>query len=80
MRQAGRERRQRPGSGGEGAAPLHPDDLEVMEQEVRPRTATALLLDLSFSMPLQGHFVPAKRMALALHALIEGSTARTRCT
>jgi uncharacterized protein with von Willebrand factor type A (vWA) domain len=51
---------------------LHPDDLEVDETEVRPRTATALLLDLSFSMPLQGHFVPAKRMALALHALIEG--------
>ena len=51
---------------------LHPDDLEVEEQELRPRTATALLLDLSFSMPLQGHFVPAKRMALALHALIEG--------
>jgi uncharacterized protein with von Willebrand factor type A (vWA) domain len=58
-----------PGAGGVG---LHPDDLEVVEQEVRPRTATALLLDLSFSMPLQGHFVPAKRMALALHALIEG--------
>jgi uncharacterized protein with von Willebrand factor type A (vWA) domain len=62
---------------GSGAAPgerlrLHPDDLEVVEQEVRPRTATALLLDLSFSMPLQGHFVPAKRMALALHALIAG--------
>jgi uncharacterized protein with von Willebrand factor type A (vWA) domain len=61
----------------EGAPPgsplrLHPDDLEVEEQEVRPRTATALLLDLSFSMPLQGHFVPAKRMALALHALIAG--------
>jgi uncharacterized protein with von Willebrand factor type A (vWA) domain len=61
----------------EGAAPdarlrLHPDDLAVEEQEVRPRTATALLLDLSFSMPLQGHFVPAKRMALALHALIAG--------
>jgi uncharacterized protein with von Willebrand factor type A (vWA) domain len=51
---------------------LHPDDLEVVETEVRPRTATALLLDLSFSMPLQGHFVPAKRMALALHALIDG--------
>ncbi len=63
---------------GHGLAPdpgrvrLHPDDLEVIEQEIRPRTATALLLDLSFSMPLQGHFVPAKRMALALHALIEG--------
>ncbi len=48
------------------------DDFEVVETEVRPRTATALLLDLSFSMPLQGHFVPAKRMALALHALLEG--------
>ena len=57
---------------GPGGVQLHPDDLEVVEQEVRPRTATALLLDLSFSMPLQGHFVPAKRMALALHALIEG--------
>jgi uncharacterized protein with von Willebrand factor type A (vWA) domain len=56
-----------------GRVHLHPDDLEVAETEVRPRTATALLLDLSFSMPLQGHFVPAKRMALALHALIEGS-------
>ncbi|MBW3576735.1 MAG: hypothetical protein KY462_03150 [Actinobacteria bacterium] len=52
---------------------LSPDDFEVAELEVRPRTATALLLDLSFSMPLRGHFVPAKRMALALHALIEGT-------
>jgi uncharacterized protein with von Willebrand factor type A (vWA) domain len=68
MRRAGAG--QAPGPGG---VRLHPDDLEVVEQEVRPRTATALLLDLSFSMPLQGHFVPAKRMALALHALIEGS-------
>lgn len=51
---------------------LHPDDLEVVEHEIRPRTATALLLDLSYSMPLQGHLVPAKRMALALHALITG--------
>jgi uncharacterized protein with von Willebrand factor type A (vWA) domain len=57
---------------GAGGVSLHPDDLEVVEQEVRPRTATVLLLDLSFSMPLQGHFIPAKRMALALHALIEG--------
>jgi uncharacterized protein with von Willebrand factor type A (vWA) domain len=57
---------------GAGRVTLHPDDLEVVEQEIRPRTATALLLDLSFSMPLQGHFIPAKRMALALHALIEG--------
>jgi len=51
---------------------LHPDDFELAEAETRTETATALLLDLSFSMPLRGHFVPAKRMALALHALIEG--------
>ncbi|MDQ3932891.1 MAG: hypothetical protein M3252_08665 [Actinomycetota bacterium] len=55
-----------------GSLRLRPDDFEVLEQEVRPRTATALLLDLSFSMPLRGHFVPAKRMALALYALIQG--------
>lgn len=57
---------------GDGAVRLHPDDLEVREHDLRPRTATALLLDLSYSMPLQGHLVPAKRMALALHALITG--------
>jgi uncharacterized protein with von Willebrand factor type A (vWA) domain len=59
--------------GGAGRAPvLAPDDFELVEAETRTETATALLLDLSFSMPLRGHFVPAKRMALALHALIEG--------
>ena len=51
---------------------IAPDDFELVEAESRTETATALLLDLSFSMPLRGHFVPAKRMALALHALIEG--------
>jgi uncharacterized protein with von Willebrand factor type A (vWA) domain len=51
---------------------LRPDDFELIEAETRTETATALLLDLSFSMPLRGHWVPAKRMALALHALIEG--------
>lgn len=44
----------------------------MVEAEARTETATALLLDLSFSMPLRGHWVPAKKMALALHALIEG--------
>ena len=51
---------------------LVPDDFEMVEAEQRTETATALLLDLSFSMPLRGHFVHAKKMALALHALIEG--------
>jgi uncharacterized protein with von Willebrand factor type A (vWA) domain len=58
---------------GPGRTPsLKPDDFELVEAETRTEAATALLLDLSFSMPLRGHFVPAKRMALALHALIEG--------
>lgn len=59
--------------GGPSESPrLLPEDFEVIETETRPRTATALLLDLSFSMPLRGHWVPAKRMALALEALIRG--------
>jgi uncharacterized protein with von Willebrand factor type A (vWA) domain len=57
--------------GGPGVR-LVPDDLELVEAESWTESATALLLDLSFSMPLRGHFVHAKRMALALHALIDG--------
>ncbi len=51
---------------------LVPDDFEMVEAEQRTEVATALLLDLSFSMPLRGHLVHAKKMALALHTLIEG--------
>ena len=51
---------------------LSAEDFELVEAESRTEAATALLLDLSFSMPLRGHWVPAKKMALALHALIEG--------
>jgi len=51
---------------------LSQEDFELVEAETRTEAATAVLLDLSFSMPLRGHFVPAKKMALALHALIEG--------
>jgi uncharacterized protein with von Willebrand factor type A (vWA) domain len=60
------------GAGGDGALRLTADDFELVEAEQRTETATALLLDLSFSMPLRGHWVHAKKMALALHALIEG--------
>jgi uncharacterized protein with von Willebrand factor type A (vWA) domain len=60
------------GAGREGGVRLDPDDFELVEAEQRTETATALLLDLSFSMPLRGHLVHAKKMALALHALIEG--------
>jgi uncharacterized protein with von Willebrand factor type A (vWA) domain len=49
---------------------LHPDDFEIEEAERRTSVATVLLLDMSRSMPLRGHWLPAKRMALALHTLI----------
>jgi uncharacterized protein with von Willebrand factor type A (vWA) domain len=58
--------------GPSGRPRLEAQDFELEEAESRTEAATALLLDLSFSMPLRGHWVPAKRMALALHALIEG--------
>jgi uncharacterized protein with von Willebrand factor type A (vWA) domain len=49
---------------------MRPEDFEVAEAERRTRVATVLLLDMSRSMPLRGHWIPAKRMALALHTLI----------
>ncbi len=49
---------------------LTPGDFEVVETEALTRTATVLLLDLSLSMPMRDNFVPAKKMALALHTLI----------
>ncbi len=49
---------------------LAPGDFEVVETESLTRSATVLLLDLSLSMPMRDNFVPAKKMALALHTLI----------
>jgi uncharacterized protein with von Willebrand factor type A (vWA) domain len=49
---------------------LAPEDFELAEAEQRVRSATVLLLDMSFSMPLRGNWVPAKRLALALQALV----------
>ncbi len=54
----------------EGRISLHPDDFEIEEHEARTAVATVLLLDMSRSMPLRGHWLGAKRMALALHTLI----------
>jgi uncharacterized protein with von Willebrand factor type A (vWA) domain len=57
--------------GGSGVpVQLTPDDFEVIETESLTRSATVLLLDLSLSMPMRDNFVPAKKMALALHTLI----------
>lgn len=49
---------------------LLPEDFEVVETEALARSATVLLVDLSMSMPMRDNFVPAKKMAMALHTLI----------
>lgn len=58
--------------GGDPAAGLRIDirDVEVTETEARTRSAVALLVDTSFSMAIDGRWVPMKRTALALHQLI----------
>ena len=60
----------RTGPAPSGAVALDAGDFELAEAERRVRAATVLLLDMSFSMPLRGNWVPAKRVALALHSLI----------
>lgn len=45
-------------------------DIEVMETEARTQAAVALLVDTSFSMAMDGRWVPMKRTALALHQLV----------
>ena len=42
-------------------------DVEVNETEARTQAAVALLVDTSFSMAMDGRWVPMKRTALALH-------------
>ena len=60
------------GEGGStaGGVRLHIDDVEVQETEERTQAAVALLVDTSFSMAMDGRWVPMKRTALALHTLI----------
>src|SRR6185369_7039745 len=49
---------------------LEVGDVEVSETEARTQAAVALLVDTSFSMAMDGRWVPMKRTALALHTLI----------
>jgi uncharacterized protein with von Willebrand factor type A (vWA) domain len=49
---------------------LVPDDFEVARTEALTRTSTVLMLDLSLSMPMRDNFLAAKKVAIALHALI----------
>jgi uncharacterized protein with von Willebrand factor type A (vWA) domain len=49
---------------------LSPDDFEIETTEHLTRSSTVLMLDLSMSMPMRDNFLPAKKVAMALHALI----------
>lgn len=55
----------------EGGRPLDIRDVEVAETEARTEAVVALLVDTSFSMAMDGRWVPMKRTALALHTLIQ---------
>jgi uncharacterized protein with von Willebrand factor type A (vWA) domain len=59
-------------SGRAVGTPVHliPDDFEIEQTEHLTRSSTVLMLDLSMSMPMEGRFVPAKKVAMALHSLI----------
>ncbi|MGG5259041.1 VWA domain-containing protein [Phycicoccus avicenniae] len=58
--------------GGDPRAGMRLDirDVEVTETEARTRAAVVLLVDTSFSMAMDGRWVPMKRTALALHQLV----------
>ncbi|HUY97941.1 MAG TPA: VWA domain-containing protein [Verrucomicrobiae bacterium] len=49
---------------------LDPSDFLVHAAEPTTRSSTVLMLDMSRSMPLRGYFYAAKKVALALDALI----------
>ncbi len=56
--------------GGRSPVRIRIDDIEVTETEARTQAAVALLVDTSFSMAMDGRWVPMKRTALALHQLV----------
>ncbi|QGG93953.1 vWA domain-containing protein [Actinomarinicola tropica] len=57
-------------TGGGTPVRLLPEDFEVERTEQLTRSSTVLMLDLSLSMPMRDNFLPAKKVAMALHSLI----------
>jgi uncharacterized protein with von Willebrand factor type A (vWA) domain len=57
-------------SGGGTPIQLDPADFEIERTEHLTRSSTVLMLDLSLSMPMRDNFLPAKKVAMALHSLI----------
>jgi len=57
-------------TGGGTPVRLTPEDFEVERTEQVVASSTVLMLDLSLSMPMRDNFLPAKKVAMALHSLI----------
>ncbi len=55
---------------------LSPDDFEIERTEHSTKSSTVLMLDLSMSMPMRDNFLPAKKVAMALHHLISSQFPR----
>ncbi|MGD9701799.1 MAG: hypothetical protein AB7Q42_19675 [Acidimicrobiia bacterium] len=55
---------------------LTPEDFEIERTENMTRSSTVLMLDLSLSMPMRDNFLPAKKVAMALHSLISSQFPR----
>ncbi len=55
---------------------LRADDFEVEQTELATRAATVVMLDVSLSMAMRDNFLAAKKVAMALHALISSQFPR----
>jgi uncharacterized protein with von Willebrand factor type A (vWA) domain len=52
------------------------EDFEIEQTEHLTRSSTVLMLDLSLSMPMRDYFLPAKKVAMALHSLMSSQFPR----
>lgn len=55
---------------------LLPEDFEIEQTEFITRAATVVMLDISLSMPMRENFLPAKKVAMAMHSLISSQFPR----
>ena len=62
--------------GGRTPLELRPGDFEVYESDQTSRAATVLCLDMSWSMSWEGRFAAAKRVAMAMEALMRAKYPR----
>jgi len=55
---------------------LEPEDFEIERTEQLVRSSTVLMLDVSMSMAMRDNFLPAKKVTMALHALMSSQFPR----